>query len=279
MSKLLVINADDFAMTKPISSGIADLCRRQVVTSVSIVATTPALESSLDLIRDLDIDTGIHLTLNAGRPLFMYKNYPEFVDRDGDFWKTPMHNPWPYLTASRSMQSAINDEFKMQIELLQYHGIKLTHLDSHFHIHLFPALAPIIKDLMREYHIPYMRRPLGRSFFIDLQQPLYGFITCSSYLCFRHEQINSLSLYGFSEAGRLSEEYLKKILNGMDIPVAELIVHPGLESSDNKGYYAVIPTHLKKEFDALTSLATQKYLSKFDIKSVRRQEIFNCLWK
>ncbi|MDD5130873.1 MAG: ChbG/HpnK family deacetylase [Candidatus Omnitrophica bacterium] len=277
MPKLLVINADDFAMTNPISSGIADLCRRQVVTSVSIIATTPALESSLELIRDLDIDTGIHLTLNAGRPLSMHKNHPAFVDRDGDFWKTPMHNPWLYLMASRPMQSTIHDEFKMQIELLRCHGIKLTHLDSHFHIHLFPALAPVIKDLMREYHIPYMRRPIGRSFLFDLRQPLYGFITCSSYLCFRHEQINSLSLYGFREAGRLNEESLKKIFNEMDIPAAELIVHPGLESSDNSHFYSVIPMHLKREFDALTSLATQKCLSRFDIKSVRRQEIFNRL--
>jgi predicted glycoside hydrolase/deacetylase ChbG (UPF0249 family) len=59
---------------------------------------------------------------------------------------------------SMTMLRAIYAEWSAQIEKLASNGVPISHLDSHTHIHLRPALFPVIKALQRTYGIRRIRR-------------------------------------------------------------------------------------------------------------------------
>ena len=274
IAKKLVVNADDYGMTHSISRGILEACGKGTVSSVSIISTTPAWEDSIDLIKNLHIDKGVHLTLNAGQPLSKTMRHSAFVNMSGGFWRTPMHNPVSYIVRSPRSRYIIYKEFKMQIDRIKSKGIQPTHIDSHFHIHAFPAIADIVLELMRAYRISYLRIPAERSFFKMFLHPVQGIISCFSKMHFAREKVNSLPLYGFSEAGRITPEVLELILSEINVDASELIVHPGYDSPDNAAYYPSPPVHCTRELDTLTS-DIHAVLTKYNIKIVRRSEIFD----
>jgi len=59
---------------------------------------------------------------------------------------------------SMAMLRAIYVEFGAQIEKLVSNGVPISHLDSHMHTHLRPALYPVIQALQWTYGIRRIRR-------------------------------------------------------------------------------------------------------------------------
>ncbi len=53
----------------------------------------------------------------------------------------------------------IEKEVTSQIEKLLDAGVTITHIDSHHHIHIFPAVAPIVMKAAQKYGIHRMRIP------------------------------------------------------------------------------------------------------------------------
>ena len=65
----LIVNADDYGMTEAISNGILRSIHKGIVSSVSMVVNTPFFEIAAREIKDLDVDVGVHLSLNGGKSL------------------------------------------------------------------------------------------------------------------------------------------------------------------------------------------------------------------
>lgn len=54
----------------------------------------------------------------------------------------------------------IQAEWSAQIERIMACGIRVTHLDSHQHLHALPGIARLTVTLARYYHIPFVRVPI-----------------------------------------------------------------------------------------------------------------------
>ncbi len=61
----LIVNADDYAMDRSVDAAIADLARRGVVTSTSVMALSPRLAEAACELHNLPIDRGLHLDLTS----------------------------------------------------------------------------------------------------------------------------------------------------------------------------------------------------------------------
>lgn len=69
MENLLIVNADDFGLSKGQNYGIIEACRRGVVTSTTALINGEAVEHAAQLSRELpELGVGMHFVLTLGLP-------------------------------------------------------------------------------------------------------------------------------------------------------------------------------------------------------------------
>ena len=151
----VIINADDFGMNSRCTGAIAEAFSKGLVTDTTIMATGEYFDEALELARSRGFfdKIGIHLNLTEGKPLTEgIKKLERFVT-NGRFNKrcdssTPL---------SKAEQEAIYAELSAQVEKLEKAGVKITHADSHHHIHTWKHIAPAAIRVCREHGILKMR--------------------------------------------------------------------------------------------------------------------------
>ncbi|MFF8940328.1 ChbG/HpnK family deacetylase [Streptomyces paradoxus] len=159
--RLLIVNADDYGLSEEISRGILRAHDAGVVTSVSVLAVGPAVARAAAWLRDRPgLGVGGHLAaVGEDPPLLSAREIPTLVDRRGAFrlgWRSFM----TAAIAGRVDMADVRREFEAQLERLRYElGLKLTHVDTHQHLHLYPPVARIVTELAGERGIGAVRVP------------------------------------------------------------------------------------------------------------------------
>lgn len=146
----LIVNADDFGMSRGITDGIVVAHRYGFLTSTSLMANMPAAEYATARARSLPkLGVGVHLNICQGRPLTPPGEVLSLVDASGMFHSpgTLARKLWTGRIAAREIET----EFRAQIRWLKDRGIIPTHADSHHHMHLYPAaVLPFARALTAE---------------------------------------------------------------------------------------------------------------------------------
>lgn len=154
----LVVNADDFGISRGVNRGIVEAHRGGLVTSASLMTNLPSAEDAVTRAAVCpDLGLGLHLTLTAGRPLTPPERVASLVDGSGDF--LVLGTLLARLTAGEILVTEIERELRAQIEWLLRRGIEPGHIDSHHHVHIHPRVAPIVIRLAREYGVRWVRGP------------------------------------------------------------------------------------------------------------------------
>jgi chitin disaccharide deacetylase len=158
----LVINADDLGLTIGVNTGIFDAHDHGIVTSASVFANAAATTDAIRRVRSRpSLGVGVHLTLVDGTPTLPPTHVPSLVQDDGRFrtsWK-------PFIVACLLGQVSWDEvewELTAQISRIRSEGIRLTHLDSHQHVHAYPRLFAIVARLADRFRIPVLRMPYER---------------------------------------------------------------------------------------------------------------------
>jgi chitin disaccharide deacetylase len=143
----LIVNADDFGMSRGITDGIILAHRYGMVTSTSLMVNMPAAEYAVSrLAGGASLGVGAHLNITAGRPVLAAQKVPTLVDPDGKFHGVEVmaRRLWRWQVAG----SEIEAEFRAQIQWMKDRGLTPTHADSHQHVHIYPAaIGPFIRSL------------------------------------------------------------------------------------------------------------------------------------
>ncbi|MCW2508540.1 MAG: putative glycoside hydrolase or deacetylase ChbG, family [Modestobacter sp.] len=163
MSRLLVVNADDMGLTPGVCRAVHRGHTDGVVTSTSVLAVGTAFDEAAARLRDLPgLAVGAHLAIvGEDPPLLSAGEIPTLVDRDGRF-------PLSYRTvvargvAGRIDPDDVRREFAAQLERVAGIGVRITHLDTHQHTHLWPAVAGVVVELARNAGVPSVRLPTSR---------------------------------------------------------------------------------------------------------------------
>ena len=87
MSTRLIINADDFGIHPEINKGILDSFSNGVLTSTTLLVTTPYLADSVVALKALEnrIPTGLHISLTLGCAIAPVGSVNALVKEDGRF--------------------------------------------------------------------------------------------------------------------------------------------------------------------------------------------------
>lgn len=159
--RLLIVNADDYGLTDAISRGILRGHRDGVVTSASVLAVGPAAARTARWLAGAPrLGVGGHLALvGEDPPVLTAREVPTLVDRRGRLpltWRAFLAR----AAAGRVDPADVRHEFAAQLDRLTRElGLRLTHLDSHQHLHLWPPVARALIDLAVHWRVPAVRLP------------------------------------------------------------------------------------------------------------------------
>ncbi len=242
----LIINADDFGLSRGTNYGIIDAYKNGVVRSTSIMAGMPAFDHAVELIKsskDLErLGCGVHLTLSAYKPIL--STHKTIVDEEGFFYKRISEE----LIQSKFNIEEVYNEFSAQIQKVINNGIEITHLDSHHHVHTLKSLKPIMERLIKEYNLPIRG---GLLYELDYDKVI-------SYNGFFYDK--TVSIDGFKKLDINKNEVL------------ETMTHPAYLDSfimENSSY------NLKRieELKILTSKELKDYIEKNNIELCNYRDI------
>jgi len=143
MEYLLIVNADDFGLSKGQNYGIVEACRHGVVTSTTAMVNGEAIEHAAALSRDLpDLGVGMHFVLTLGMPLTAMPG----LTRDGLLgkwiWDMAEQGTLPLEEIARELDCQFN-------RFVDLFGREPTHIDSHHHVHMIPAIFPLVAEFAR----------------------------------------------------------------------------------------------------------------------------------
>lgn len=270
----LVVNADDFGISRGVNRGIVEAHRAGLVTSASLMANLPAAEDALTRASICpDLGLGLHLTLTAGRPLCPPENVPTLVDADGRFFV--LGTLLARLSLGNVHPDDLRRELTAQVEWALRRGIRPDHVDSHHHVHVHPRVAPIVIALAREHRVGWVRCPVegGPSPSVLALPPKDAArtVAISTFGAFTRVLVRRAGLRttrhfrGIGMGMGFGEDSLLATLEALPPGLTELMTHPG-HPDEELARLTVFAEGRDRELSALTSPAARDVLRRRRIR-------------
>ncbi len=273
----LIVNADDFGLTLGVNRAVLELHRTGALTSATLMAKAPASEDAIEQARNAPLlSVGCHVVLVDGEPILSpRRDIPNLADPSSGRLPPSIVNflLWLYGRSSRLNSFArrtaeIEAEAGAQIARLQSSGLRLTHVDTHKHTHMFPAvLRPLLRaaraagisavrnpfepawsrratadaPLLRRMEVVLLRR-LGPAFRRIVAEE--GFTTTDGAL-------------GVLATGNLDAATIHSLLAKVPTGTWELVTHPGYNDEDLKQVRTRLKESRDTERQALMALSRQ----------------------
>lgn len=238
----IILNADDFGGSSNINAAVMRAHREGVLTSASLMVTGAAFEEAVTLARETPtLAVGLHLVLVAGRAVLPPARIPCLVERRGRFPDDPFRLGLRYAF-SRAAQAELAREMEAQFERFAATELPLSHVDSHLHMHMHPAVFDRLLPLAERYGargirlprddlrlaLQFDRRRVGSMFAWAL---VFGLLARRSAKRLRNHQLKTTDrVYGLMQTGRMHRDYVVAVLRQLKVPTAELYFHPSVES-------------------------------------------------
>ena len=265
MPRRLIINADDFGLTPGVNRAIAELHQAKALTSATLMATGAAFEDAVAIaLVNPTLGVGCHIVLTDGTPASSPKSIPTLVGPDGKNFRPSLIDFIQALLRGAIREDDIEREAVAQVQKLQCAGINVTHLDTHKHTHLFPAVTRPLLRIAERCSIRAIRHPFEQAWSLALghgnrirrlQVKLLGNLKTR----FEHQPqvhdahvLSTDGTIGISATGNLYGETLHQILHAMPAEgIFELCCHPGYNDSDLDRITTRLRAHRDIERNAL----------------------------
>ena len=271
--KQLIVNADDLGLTPAVNRGVVRAFQDGIVTSASLLVTGSAFEDAVALAQqNPKLDVGLHLALVEERAVLGPDVLPTLVDETGRFPRTSAEFIQRTILGGISWHE-VEQEVAAQIALFQKTGLRLSHLDSHQHLHMFPPVFQIVRRLASWMDNVWIRNSAGpwrKPSHVRLGRWIQQIglnLTCLSARALHGSSLPEMpdGMYGFDVGGCLTPSALEQILRRIPDGLYELICHPGEDDADTRRRYSHWGYQWAEELKALTAPETQVVLKEHGI--------------
>jgi predicted glycoside hydrolase/deacetylase ChbG (UPF0249 family) len=241
-TRLLIVNADDFGLTEGVCRAILRAHAEGIVTSTSALAVAPAFSRCAEWLSDAPgLGVGVHLAaVGEDPPLLSAREIPSLVDQHGHF-RASWRQFLPRMASGRIDVDDLEREFTAQADAVRSSvgAARITHLDTHQHLHLWPRVGSLVCRLAQRWNVPAVRitRSLGRSpkrrlvnalaARLDRRVAAAGLVAPSAFA-------------GFDEAGGAGASRLVEMIERLaatEARTAEIGIHPGERADDDLARY------------------------------------------
>jgi hopanoid biosynthesis associated protein HpnK len=277
----LIVNADDFGLTSGVNRGILDAHRGGIVTSATLMACGRQFDEAARLAQQAPkLSVGCHVVLVDGSPVLDTSQVPCLIRSSRQVFRESLVSFSSLALAGRLKQDQIEAEITAQICKLQSAGIRVSHLDTHKHTHMFPVVFKALLNAAKRCGIRAVRNPF---------EPLL-FATAGSWK--RQFQLGMLRRYrtGFRRAiaesrlrtpdgcigivatGGLTVTAFTDLIRKLPEGTWEFVSHPGYNDGDLSQVRTRLRHSRDKELAILTSDQVKKLILQEKINLISYEE-------
>jgi predicted glycoside hydrolase/deacetylase ChbG (UPF0249 family) len=259
MNRRLIINADDLGHPSGTVEAVAALYEVGVITSTTAMVNQPHWPRAAVYLRDHPgLGAGVHLVMNAGRPILPRERVGSLVDGEGRF----RDGTRLLLRYGRLRTAELKAEWRAQIQKFTSDVRRPPdHLDLHCHYpYVFPSGFRVSLELAQEHGHLSVRTPFDGA--LDRKAPEMaadsGFPAW--YIRWQGRRYQRLvEQHGlkrphyfersFSQDGHCTAEYLLDLLDILPEGITELLAHPGTEGWREGDYRALLDPRVRRRVE------------------------------
>jgi hopanoid biosynthesis associated protein HpnK len=266
----LLVNADDFGFTAGVNRAIVEAHTRGIVTSSTLMANGRAFEDAVRLAKTVPrLSVGCHVVLIDGEPVLDAACLPSLTAAHSGRtrFRDELKSFAVRALAGRLDGGEIEAETTAQIRKLQAAGIDVSHVDTHKHTHLFPAVLRPLLRAARASGVHAVRNPFGP------RQPLKSSeLLTRPNLWTRYAEVRLLrtlaskfrdtarregmatpdGTLGIVVTGALDEKLFRAIAEIIPEGTWEFVCHPGYNDDDLKAASTRLRESRETELRVLT---------------------------
>ncbi len=237
--KQLIVNADDFGRHELINRAVERAFNRGCLRSATLMAGGIAFDDAVKVAKKISgLGVGIHFTLACGNPVLPPKEIPTLVTAEGIFHADYVAFLKLYLRGRISL-AEVRAELAAQLEKIQRAGVKLTHVDSHQHLHHVPGIVKIVLELASSAGLRAMRVADAKLFDGELKTfgqfvGRFGLNSLAKFAAFHAHRKNFATpnhFAGIVAGEAVDENFMLKLIENLRDGTTEVMLHPG---TDNK---------------------------------------------
>lgn len=216
----LIVNADDLGLSQPVNKAILLSYTEGYINSASILTNTPLFNETVLLIQQNPVirNLGLHANFAEGKPLTNF-THTQFLDAEGN-WNLKQTQKYSN-SLSIDVKQDFATELNAQIERALNAGIIITHLDSHYHLHILPCFFNIFIQAAKKHNLKLRLAQISHEH--NIIKYLYR-----SYINWKIKFHKCNHTSSFENLG----EYLKTFPKNLS-KNTELMAHPDLDKNGN----------------------------------------------
>jgi hopanoid biosynthesis associated protein HpnK len=268
----LIVNADDFGVSRSANLAIGRAHREGILTSASLMVTGSYADEAVAIARQLpQLGVGLHLVLVKGRSVLKGTELNGLVNPHQQFSDSPLGAGFSYFL-SRGLRAPIRQEIDAQIKRFRLNGLPLDHVNSHLHFHLHPTVFDAIRRDYNKWGISSLRVPRdplltnlrlawGRFFYRLAHAFIFSGLTRRTLGPLQRRGIRHTDLvFGMLQSGRMNEKFMLRLLENLFPGTFEVYLHPDEEEHSD-------------ELEALLSPAVKELVRQRGIELIRYQDL------
>ncbi len=279
----LIVNADDFGLTSGVNRGIIEAHTRGIVTSSTLMACGAKFQEAVDMAsRTPQLSVGCHVLLVDASPVLELAKVSTLAI--GNSGRPKFRNSlvsFACLAIARRLdEDEIEAEITAQIHKLQAAGIRVSHLDSHKHTHMFPAVFRPMLRAAKKCGIRAVRNPFEPLFVAGTRNWKRRFqlgILRSFRSSFR-EALGEAGMkspngcVGIVATGGLTLETFRQLIENLPEGTWEFVTHPGYNDADLDSVKTRLRHSRENELAILTSPEVKALLQREQIELISYRE-------
>ena len=241
--KMLIVNADDVGLSGAVNEAVKRCYQAGVITGVSLMACGNKFTEGAEMLRGTgNRDAGAHLTLTGGfTPCVKDTSLVSSLLAGKGVFTRDYKSFAASCLLGKINSAHLYAELKSQVERVKGEGFRITHLDSHEHVHMFPGVLKTVIALAQEMEVPYVRFPIESPVVIrerfspkDLARhaALKLFSGAAEKALTRSGIRHNDLFWGHFHSGRIDDDILCFISENVRDGINELAVHPGILSPE-----------------------------------------------
>ncbi len=287
----LIVNADDFGFTAGINRAIVEAHTRGIVTSSTLMANGRAFEDAVRLAATVPrLSVGCHVVLIDGEPVLDAARLPSLTSAHsaGARFRDGLKSFAVRALAGRMDPDEIELEVSAQIRKLQAAGIHVSHLDTHKHTHLFPAVLRPLLRAARACGVHAVRNPFGPRRPLNSSELLIRPTLWARYAevrilrtlaskfrdaAKREGMVTPDGTLGIVVTGALNEKLFRVIAEIIPEGTWEFVCHPGYNDDDLKCAKTRLRESRETELRILTRPEARNLLLNHGIELISYREL------
>ena len=286
--KELILNADDFGLTRGVNEGIIRGNRDGILTSATLMATGPAFDDAVrQALANPNLGVGCHLVLVGGTAVAPPAEIPSLVDPTGKLPES-LGMFVAKVSTGKIRPHEIERELRAQIEKIREARIEPTHVDTHKHTHAHPIVMEALGRVAKALGITKIRKPMEnlQDSWESTRQESGGVaaqllasaavraITPQFHIISRRYGLHSPDHFlGLAMTGKLGPAALRRLVEAVPDGQTEIMLHPGLCDADLQRTGSRLQQQRQLELEGLLDQGVRSAVSEQDIRLISYREL------